>query len=336
MGNEISHGIGQSLDREVDLKYGNIAGIDKQVSRLVQGTTMVGSGELDYSFKLLDDVFAMGCNTFDTAHIYGGGDNERTVGRWVNERGIREEVVIIAKGAHLNADRRRVTPFDISSDLFDSLARFKFDYVDLYLLHRDDPSVPVGPIVEALNEHVKAGRIRAFGGSNWTHQRLQEVNDYAKANNLIPFAASSPNFTLAHQLKEPWEGCVTITGTPGKAAREWYAASAMPVFAWSSLAQGFFSGKFTRDNLDSFQDGFDRLCIDCFASEENFKRLDRVKEMAALKKVTTTQLVVAWLLSQKMDVYPLIGCRSGEEFKANHDAMNIKLTPEEAAWLDLE
>ena len=204
------------------MEYGKVKGIDKSVSRLVQGTVMVNSRELDYSFELLDAVHALGCNTFDTAHVYGGGDNERTVGRWVNERGLREKVVIIGKGAHHSGDRKRVTPFDISADLHDSLARFKFDYIDLYLLHRDDPDVPVGPIVERLNEHVDAGRIRAFGGSNWAHERVEEANEYAEGHGLVPFVASSPNFSLAEQVEEPWGGCISISGPGGEAARKWY------------------------------------------------------------------------------------------------------------------
>ena len=82
--------------------------------------------------------------------------------------GDRDQIVILTKGAHFNQDRNRVTPFDITSDLFDSLVRLRTDSIDLYLLHRDDPTVPVGPIVEVLNEHKEAGRICAIGGSNWT------------------------------------------------------------------------------------------------------------------------------------------------------------------------
>jgi aryl-alcohol dehydrogenase-like predicted oxidoreductase len=126
------------------MEYGHIPGINKSISRLVQGTVMVNSRELEQSFSLLDEIFELGCTTFDTAHVYGQGDNERTVGRWVNERGVRNKVVIIGKGTHHNEDRQRVTPFDITADLYDSLARFKFDAIDLYLLHRDDPTVPVG------------------------------------------------------------------------------------------------------------------------------------------------------------------------------------------------
>src|SRR5437660_3499940 len=192
------------------MQYGSVPGIDKPISRLVEGTVMIESAKLAESFALLDGVFELGCTTFDTAHVYGSGDNERTVGRWIRERGLREKIVLIGKGAHPNSDRQRVTPWDISSDLYDSLARLQTDYIDLYLLHRDNPAVAVGPIVEVLNEHLAAGRIRAFGGSNWTPERLQQANTYAIEHGLTPFAASSPNFSLADQVQPPWAGCLSI------------------------------------------------------------------------------------------------------------------------------
>ena len=107
--------------------------IAKPVARLVQGTVMISGADPEREFELLDAVFALGGNTFDTAHVYGNGANERAFGRWVRERGLRDQVVILAKGAHHNADRRRVTPFDISADLYDTLARFQVDAVDLYV-----------------------------------------------------------------------------------------------------------------------------------------------------------------------------------------------------------
>ncbi len=103
------------------------------------------------------------------------------------------------------------------------MRRLGTDYLDLYVLHRDDPSVPVGPIVEALTAHKKAGRIGAFGGSNWTHERMQEANEYARVNDLTPFAVSSPNFSLAEQYKEPW-----ATASASAARREKPPARGMP------------------------------------------------------------------------------------------------------------
>jgi aryl-alcohol dehydrogenase-like predicted oxidoreductase len=297
---------------------------------------MINSAESAWSFALLDEIFALGCTTFDTAHGYGQGDCERTVGRWVNERGLREQVVIIGKGAHHNQDRQRVTPFDITADIYDSLARFKFDHIDLYLLHRDNPGVPVGPIVEVLNEHLAAGRIHGFGGSNWTPERIQAVNEYAAGHGLVPFAASSPNFSLAEQVREPWPNCISISGPQGEAARVWYGQNNMPLFTWSSLAGGFFSGRFTRDNLDSFETYLDKLCVEAYCYEDNFKRLERAGQLAGEKGLTLPQVALAYVLSQPLNIFALVGCQSGAEFKANVEASQVRLTPEEIAWLELK
>ncbi len=317
------------------MQYGHVRGIDKPISRLVQGTVMINSAEIEWGFALLDEIFELGCTTFDTAHIYGLGDNERSVGRWVNERGLRDKVVIIGKGAHHNEDRKRVTPFDITADIHDSLARFKFDYIDLYLLHRDDPSVPVGPIVEVLNEHLQAGRIFAFGGSNWTHERIQAANEYAKAHDLTPFAVSSPNFSLANQIQEPWPDCVSIGGPSQQTARDWYTRNQMPLFAWSSLAGGFFSGRFSRDNLDAFTKELDQFCIEAYCYEENFKRLDRVGQLAEEKGLTIPQIAMAYVMSQAMNTFALVGCENGAQFKDNLEASELKLSAAEIAWLEL-
>jgi aryl-alcohol dehydrogenase-like predicted oxidoreductase len=317
------------------MEYGNVPGIDKPISRLVQGSMMVGSARLEESFQLLDAIHGMGCNTFDTAHVYGGGDVERTFGRWIRERGLRDKIVILGKGAHHNVDRQRVTPYDITSDLHDSLARFKFDYIDLYLLHRDDPSQPVGPIVEILNEHKRAGLINAFGGSNWSAARVQAANAYAAEHGLVGFAASSPNFSLAVQVKPPWENCVSIGGPQGQGERRWYEETQFPLFTWSSLAGGFFSGRFSRDNLSQKEEYFDKLVVDSYAVDENFQRLDRVQVLAAEKDMTVPQIAMAYVMSAPMNIFALIGSRTAEEFAANLRASAVRLTPEEMAWLEL-
>jgi aryl-alcohol dehydrogenase-like predicted oxidoreductase len=316
------------------MDYGAVPGLSKPVSRLVQGTVMVRSDSWESSVQLLDGVFELGCNTFDTAHGYGQGDNERTFGRWVAERGLREQIVIIGKGAHHNQDRQRVTPFDITADIFDSLARLRTSYIDLYLLHRDDPGVPVGPIVEVLNEHLSAGRIRAFGGSNWSHLRLQAANEYAAAHGLAPFVASSPNFSLAVQYKEPWENCVTLTGEQNEAARRFYGETQMPLFTWSSLAGGFFSGRFQPDNLDTFTAYLDKLCVESYCYADNFARYTRAEKLAAQYGVSTPQLALAYVFSQPWNLFALVGCANRAEFATNAAALDLRLTPAELQWLE--
>lgn len=317
------------------MQYGTLPGIRKPIARLVQGTVMLSSKRLAESSELLDAVFAQGGTTFDTAHGYGGGDCERVLGQWIRERGLREQVVVIGKGAHHNQDRQRVTPYDISADLHDSLARQKTEYIDLYLLHRDDPSQPVGPIVETLNEHKAAGKIHAFGGSNWSVARWQEANAYAAAHGLEGFVASSPNFSLAVQAKEPWINCISISGPKGADERAWYAAQQTPLFTWSSLAGGFFSGRFHRDNLADFDTYLDKLAVETYCTEENFRRLDRVQTLAEEKGMTIPQIATAYVLSVPLNIFALVGCNTGAEFADNVAAAARKLTADEVAWLEL-
>ncbi len=319
------------------MQYGQVPGIDKPISRLVQGTMMIHPDHLEESFALLDAVYALGCTTFDTAHVYGGnGNSERAFGQWVRDRDVRDKIVILGKGAHHNEDRRRVTPYDIQADLSDSLARFQVDHVDLYMLHRDDPGVPVGPIVEVLNEELNAGRINAFGGSNWDYRRIESANEYATRHDLTPFVASSPNFSLARQVEEPWANCITVSGPDGEEARAWYHDHKMPLFTWSSLAGGFFSGRFRRDNLDTFQSYMEQVCVRCYCYEENFQRLDRVEELANAKGLTIPQVATAYVMSQPVEIFALVGCQNGDEFRSNAEAMELRLTPEEIAWLELK
>jgi len=321
------------------MQYGNVRGIENPISRLVLGTMIINTRELEKSLALLDAAFELGCTTVDTAHVYAGGDSERAIGRWMEQRGNRDKVVVLSKGAHPNGDRKRVTPFDITSDLHDSLARLRTDYIDIYLLHRDDPDVPVGPIVECLNEHIEAGLIRATGGSNWTHPRIREANDYAEAHGLIPFAASSPNFGLAEQVDDPWgPGCVSLSGPQETDARKWYTETQMPVFAYSSLGRGFFSGRITRENFQEQKEKgmIDGACLRAYCHEQNFQRLDRVQVLAEEKGMTVPQIATAYIMNQPLNVFALVGVTNRDEFKANAEACELKLSPEETAWLDLQ
>ena len=318
--------------------YGEIPGLNKTVARVIQGGTMIGSdlNEAE-SFALLDQVYQMGCNTIDTAHVYSGGNSERTIGKWLHARRLRKEVVIITKGAAHSQDRRRLTPFDISADLHDSLARLKTDYIDLYLLHRDDPDVPVEPIMDALNEHVRAGRLHAFGASNWTHERIEAANAYARSNGLVSFVASSPQFSLADSLAEPWPLCLSISGSAGSVAREWYTKTQMPLLIWSPLASGFFSGRFRRDNLHLFGEReWDEVAVRTYANEANFQRMDRASQLAEEKGLSAAQVALAYVMNHPMNLFAVVGPHSSEKFRANIEASEIQLTPEEMAWLDLK
>ena len=317
------------------MEYGSIEGVSKKISRLVQGCIMLHSNKLEESFALLDTAYAAGVTAYDSAHLYSGGEVDRVLGLWMEERGNREEIVLIGKGAHLNQDRNRVTPYDIASDMADSLVRLRSDYIDIYLLHRDDPTKPVGPIVEALNEHHAAGRIRIFGGSNWSPERLEEANEYAEKNGLVPFAVSSPNFSLAEQMEEPWTDCLSISGASQETVRQWYVSKSMPLFTWSSVARGFFSGKITSANAEEVRDQFDGSMPKSYYYPDNFKRLDRAWELAEDKGLTVPQIALSYVLSFPLDIYALVGSANSSEIASNLQALQSRLTEEEMAWLDL-
>ncbi|MFD0693776.1 aldo/keto reductase [Paenibacillus sp. GCM10027628] len=307
------------------MKHIQIKGLDKPVSQLIMGSDFFRLDNPVEVSDILGHYLSIGGNTIDTAFIYCGGESEQAIGIWLDQQGNRETMNIFTKGAHHDQNGPRVNRDAIHSDLLTSLERLRTDYVDLYALHRDDPSVPVGAIVEALNEQVEAGRIRTFGASNWTHQRLQEAADYAKQHGLIGFSFSSPNLSLAKANEPFWPGCVSADSE----ALEWYAASQLPLLSWSAQARGFFSGRFTPENRDNVD------LVRVFYSDANWTRLRRAEQLAQEKGVSTIQIALAYVLNQPFPTGALIGPRSEAEMKSCYEGAQLKLTPQELAWLDL-
>lgn len=319
------------------MKYARIDGIDKPVSRLLQGSIMLSAEDRDGNFRLLDACFEHGFNAFDTAHSYGAGLTDTELGAWIKSRGIRDEVVILAKCAHPeNGIPDRVRPEFIRSDLTESLERLQTDAVELFLLHRDSREYPVGEIVDALHEAKEAGQISVFGGSNWYADRVKAANDYAAANGKTPFGAVSPQFSVAEMIHPPWEGCISVSGEGGEADRAFYAESGISLFTWSSLAGGFMTGKFTRDNLDSFTEYWDTNPIGAYAYESNFQRLDRVIELAADKGLSPSQIAVAYVLSNGARIHAIVANWEVAQVPDNAAAADIELSAAEIAWLELK
>jgi aryl-alcohol dehydrogenase-like predicted oxidoreductase len=302
------------------MKYAWFAPLERDISRLVLGTAGYLRAPLDVSLELLDAWLELGGNAIDTARQYG--NSEAIVGRWLRERGCRDEVVVATKGAHydLETGRNRVSEEEIGADLAESLAQLGVDTIDVYWLHRDDPAQPVGPILETLNSHAQEGRIRVFGASNWSHERLEQANAHADANGLQSFACSSPQLSLAVPREEPWPGCISIHE---RGALEWYARTQLPVFAWSSQAAGYFAG--VRD------DDVTRV----YGTDENAGRLRRAQQLAAQKGCTVTQVALAWVVHQPFPTHAIIGPHSSAELRESAAALEVELSADEARWLDL-
>ena len=302
-----------------NMKYGTIAGIDKPISRMVMGCDNQLS--LPHAAVMFDDFFARGGNTFDTAFVYGGGFHEELVGQWLHSRGVRDEVVIISKGAHTPY----CNPIDVTTQMRMSFKRLQIDYAEIYMLHRDNPEIPVGEFIDVLNEHVRAGRIKVFGGSNWSLSRVEEANDWAKRNGKQGFGVVSNNFSLAQMVEPPWRGCISSSDTE---SRVWLTQHEIPLLSWSSQARGFFlEGRAAPDKRD------DAELVRCWYSEANFARLARANELARKKHVTAINIAAAYVLQQPFPTFALIGPRTLSETRTSSPALNVTLTTDEVDWL---
>jgi aryl-alcohol dehydrogenase-like predicted oxidoreductase len=312
----------------VRMRYRRFEPLGRDVSVLALGTAYLADDGEEASFALLDAWLERGGNLIDCARQYGDGRCEAILGRWLADRGARDDVVLLTKGAHHatlgphhDPERKRVTPEHIAADLAESLEALAVDTIDLYLLHRDDPSKAVGPIVDALNDHAAAGRIRFFGGSNWTTGRLEEANAYAAFQGRQGFACSSPGLSLAEPRAEPWPGTVFARSPEDRA---WYRRTQLPLLAWSAQAGGFFAGRRDAET--------ERV----YGGERNLERFRRAEALANEKGVTANEIALAWVLHQPFPTYAIIGPRSPSELQASLAALVVELTPEEARRLDLD
>ncbi|MCM8758898.1 MAG: aldo/keto reductase [Candidatus Omnitrophica bacterium] len=307
--------------RKLKMKYGEIKGLDKKVSRIFMGVD--NQQTFPHAAVMFDDFVERGGNAFDTAFIYGGGLHEKLLGEWIKSRNIRKDVIILDKGAHTP----NCNPEDLTKQLFISLERLQTDYVDIYLLHRDNPEIPVGEFVDVLNEHKKAGRIKVFGGSNWTLERIQAANEYARKKGLEGFSVVSNNFSLARMLQPIWPGVVSSSDIE---SRKWFEKNQIPLISWSSQARGFFTGRYTPE------DKSDPQMVRCWYSQDNFKRLERVTQLAKKLNVPTTAIALAYVLCQKFPVFAIIGPRTLSETRSSLIAVDIELTEQQLRWLNLE
>jgi predicted dehydrogenase/aryl-alcohol dehydrogenase-like predicted oxidoreductase len=304
------------------MKYGQVPLLDKKVSRLVMGVD--NQNTMPHAAGIFDYWFESGGNAFDTAWLYGGGINEKMLGHWIKNRGVRKEVVVITKGVHTP----HCNPKALIEQFAVSLERLQLDHADLYMMHRDDPQIPAGEFVDALNQLVKAGKLTAFGGSNWSIDRVQAANDYAKAKGLQGFSIVSNNFSLARMVAPVWDGCITASDP---ASRAWLTRTQLALFPWSSQARGFFTD---RAHLDKALN--DEEMNRCWWSEDNWQRRERVLEMAKQKHVLPINIALAYVLHQPFPTFPLIGPRTLEELRTSLPGLDIALTAEEVAFLNLE
>ena len=293
-----------------------IAGIDKPTSVLALGA--VGLETAAHAAILLDAFYERGGTVVDTAWNYFAGRADRVVGGWMETRGVREDMVVLAKGLHSPL----TYPDVIQRQLRDSLERLRTDYVDIYVLHRDNLDVPVGEFVDAMDAEVSAGRVRIWGGSNWTRERTDAAVAYAKKSGKTPPTVISNNFSLAEMVEAPWAGCIASSD---EAWRAWLKERQMPLLAWSSQAQGFFTERGERKEPELMR---------CWGSPGNFKRRQRAADLAAKLGKKALHVALAYCLFQDFPVLPLIGPLGLQELEDSFEALDIELSPADVHWLE--
>lgn len=310
-----------------------IPATDLTVSPVCLGAGSFGSSvSRDDAFALLDAFAAAGGSFLDTARIYaawlpdGANASERTLGDWLRHTGLRDRTIIATKGAHPDLKTMhisRLAPQDIAQDVSESLHHLQTDRIDLYWLHRDDPAVPAGEIIDALNEHIRAGRLRYLGCSNWTPERIQQANTYAQAHGLAGFVANQPLWSLAEPNREAIsDKTLVIMGAEDYA---FHRESGMAVIPFTSQARGYFT-KLAHGTLKEA----DRRQYD---SPLNRERARRASELAARHDVSITTIALSYLTSQPFPTVPIIGPKTLDQLQDCLRDIDLRLTPDELAYL---
>lgn len=314
-----------------------LPGTPLSVSPLCLGGVPFGNtiGEAE-SFALLDRFVALGGNFIDTARIYSDwvpGEkrrSERILGDWMAARGNRANLVLATKGAHPfieSLDAPRTSAAEIRDDLEGSLRTLRTDVIDLYWLHRDDPARPVEHFVDLLNAFHREGKIRALGASNWSAARLQAANAYAEKSRQRGFAANQPFWCLGSAAARPPKD-------PGlakfdAAAERFHRDTGLAVIPYTSQANGFFS-KLALPEAERPAD----LARSDFHTPANLAVARVVLELAAMKRVAPSAIVLAYLRSRPFPVIPIIGSRTIAQLEDCVAAVPVRLAPAELSALE--
>ena len=319
------------------MKYKNIPHTDLYPSVICLGTVPFGTSlDTSNAFHLLDTFFEHGGNFIDTAHIYGGwapdglGLSEKIVGRWVKERGIKENIIVATKGAHplLSALHiPRLSRLDILTDLDESLRCLQAEAIDLYWLHRDDPKRPVADILETLHSQVTQGKIRYFGCSNWRLERIQEAQEYSTLHGMQGFAGNQLMWSLAIPNPEAFSD-PTMVWMDGE-MKAYHLQSGLAALAYTSQARGFFA-LLAQSPIDELPETLKKQ----YGSQENLKRMARLKKLAEEVSLPLSVLSLAYIVSQPFPAYAISGCSNMEQLRENLRAGDVQLEPALLDYLD--
>jgi aryl-alcohol dehydrogenase-like predicted oxidoreductase len=299
---------------------------DLEVFPLSLGGNVFGwTADEAQSFAVLDAYTAAGGNFVDTADVYSawapgneGGESETIIGKWVKARGNRSDVVIATKVSQ-HPEYKGLGAANIKAAADASLRRLGTDYIDLYYTHYDQPEVPVEEIIGALDELVKAGKVRAIAASNISAERLQESLDFSDRENLARYVALQPHYNLVS--RDTYEGALRdVASRAGVAAVPYWA-----------LASGFLTGKYRPGTtVDSARaEGAGKY----LQTERGQRVLAALDEVAQARGAQVATVALAWLASQPTVAAPIASARTVEQLPALLAVADLTLTDEDVAKL---
>ena len=304
-----------------------------KVSCLCLGTMQWGwTTDEPTAWAVMDAFVERGGNFLDTADFYSrwlpghrGGESEEIIGRWMQQRGNRREMIIATKvyqpmGEHPND--RGLSRKHIIEALDASLRRLRTDYLDLYLAHAFDAETPIEETLQALDDARRAGKIRYAGASNYPAWRLVEALWKAEVHHTLRFDCLGPHYNLVHRA-EFERDLQTIC--------QQYQIAVLP---YSPLANGFLTGKYQRGQVQavggaragSVQRRYDR--------EEAWRALAAVEQIAQESGSTPSAISLVWLLARPGVTAPILGARSVEQLESCLEVLTVMMTPEQLAHLE--
>lgn len=315
------------MDKYLYIK--DASGKDIKISRLILGGSSKNMIEGTYPPSFFQKLYEEGIQTFDLARVYGNGKAEENFSRYL-PLFPRDDVTIISKCCHpLFGVLKRVHRKAAFHDIEKTLTALKCDHVDILLLHRDDESVPIEEIITFMNEIVKKGYTRAIGVSNFTYERVKKANEYAIDHGLLPFMVNEPQFSLVVRNRDPWNnGSVSITGKRQEKEREFYQKTMIPCLCYSSLADGYLSGKVRSDDPD-FSRHLTSFSRKGYESPENREILKRAEQLSFRKGVSLPSLALNYVLSQPFKTACIVSMSSEKRIKDNLMAYDVNLSQEE-------
>lgn len=302
----------------VILGCGNFGGVGSAPAFFGQGETR------DEAYALMDAAAAHGITVFDTADAYGGGRSERWIGEWLAEHGATDVLVTTKVFHSVEGDPadRGLAPDRVRRQAEGSLRRLGRDSLDLYMTHAWDPETPIGETLAALDELVRDGRVRAVGASNiWRHQ-LEEALSASTDRGLVRFEWVQNPYSLLDRTAE--SEVLAICEREG-----------LGFTPFGPLEGGWLTGKYRRgqppppgSRMTTRPEPYAHL-----ATDEVYRRIERLEAEAERRGVRTAALALAWVLSHPLVAGTIVGPRRPEHLDLVREALELQLTEDERGEL---